>query len=104
MRKVLILFALLLVHPVVGQTETYKTDFYYPDGDGPFPVIILSHGRGGPNVSYHDMAALMVKQAYAAIVLDHYSVRGDYGTRFLNFPKIDEGKDWREEDLSLIHI
>ena len=33
------------------EASPYKSDFYYPGGDGPFPVIILSHGRGGPHSS-----------------------------------------------------
>ena len=35
----------------------------------------------------------------AAIVLDHYSARGEYGNKFQNFPKTSDGKKWREKDL-----
>ena len=81
------------------EASPYKSDFYYPGGDGPFPVIILSHGRGGPHSSYHKIAEAMVRQGRAAIVLDHYSSRGNYGVKFQNFPNVSEGKNWREQDI-----
>ena len=81
------------------EAPPYKYDFYYPDGYGPFPVIILSHGRGGPHSSYHKIAEAMVRQGRAAIVLDHYSARGNYGVKFQNFPNVSEGKNWREQDI-----
>ena len=81
------------------EASPYKSDFYYPGGDGPFPVIILSHGRGGPHSSYHKIAEAMVRQGRAAIVLDHYSARGEYGVRFRTFPNLDESKKWREQDI-----
>lgn len=77
----------------------YKADFYYPGGDGPFPVIILSHGRGGPHPSYHQTAEAMVRQGRAAIVLDHYSSRGKYGVKFHKFSDVSESKKWREKDI-----
>jgi dienelactone hydrolase len=96
---VLILFAAIFLTSETGHTRPYKSDIYYPSGEGPFPVIILSHGRGGPHSSYHKIAKEMVGQGYATIVLDHYSSRGDYGVKFRKFPNISEGKGWREEDI-----
>jgi dienelactone hydrolase len=81
------------------EASPYKSDFYYPGGDGPFPVIILSHGRGGPHSSYHKIAEAMVRNGRAAIVLDHYSARGEYGVKFGNFPNFSESKNWREHDI-----
>jgi len=99
MRKILIIFAAIFLVSETGYTKPYKSDIYYPSGDGPFPVIILSHGRGGPHSSYHKIAETMVRQGHAAIVLDHYSARGEYGFSFRKFPNVAEGKSWREEDI-----
>ena len=99
MRRILIIFSAIFLLSETGYTEPYKSDIYYPNGGGPFPVIILSHGRGGPHSSYHKIAETMVRQGYAAIVLDHYSSRGKYGFRFRRFPNVAEGKSWREEDI-----
>ena len=81
------------------EASPYKSDFYYPGGDGPFPVIILSHGRGGPHSSYHKTAEAMVRQGRAPIVLDHYSSRGEYGVKSRKFPSVAEGKKWRKKDI-----
>ena len=99
MRKALILFALIFLVPDIGNTKPYKSDFYYPNGEGPFPVIVLSHGRGGPSITYHKKAEGMARNGRAAVVLDHYSSRGEYGAKFQKFPKAAEGKNWREEDI-----
>ena len=47
---------LLFLLPETGYTKPYKVDIYYPSGVGPFPVIILSHGAGGPSVGYNKKA------------------------------------------------
>ena len=99
MKKVLIFVFLMALIPKIGFTKPYKADFYYPSGDGPFPVVIMSHGRGGPSVTYHKKAEGATRNGRAAIVLDHYSARGEYGRKFRNFPKISDGKKWREKDL-----
>ena len=41
----------------------------------------------------------MVKNDRAAIVLDHYSARGNYGDKFQKYPGTKEAKKWREEDI-----
>ena len=82
MRRALILFAVTFLVPNIGNTKFYKSDFYYPNGEGPFPVIVLSHGRGGPSITYHKKAEGMARNGRAAVVLDHYSSRGEYGAKF----------------------
>ena len=42
MKKVLIFVFLMALIPKIGFTKPYKADFYYPSGDGPFPVVIMS--------------------------------------------------------------
>ena len=85
--KPLILLLLIFLAPKIGFAKPYTADIYYPEGDGPFPVIILSHGAGGPSVVYKKKAEGMARNGRAAVVLDHYSARGDYGAKFRNIPK-----------------
>ena len=99
MRNVLIIFTIIFLLPEIGHTKPYKADFYYPSGDGPFPVIILSHGAGEPSIGYHKKAEAMARDGRAAIVLDHYSARGDYGAKFRNIPKTADAREWREKDI-----
>ena len=99
LKKLLIFILIITLIPKIGFTKAYKADFYYPSGDGPFPVVIMSHGKGGPSVTYHKKAEGATRNGRAAIVLDHYSARGEYGRKFRNFPKTSDGKKWREKDL-----
>ena len=82
-----------------GYTKPYKSKIYYPSGDGSFPVIIISHGKGGSHSSYHKIAETIIRHGHAVIVLDHYSGRGKYGFRFRKFPNVAEGKNWRKKDI-----
>ena len=54
-----------------------------PDGDGPFPAVILMHGCGGlqPAVqgSLDNHASYLVQNGYAALILDSFSSRGSSG-------------------------
>ena len=97
--KKLMMLTLLFLLPETGYTKPYKVDIYYPSGVGPFPVIILSHGAGGPSIGYNKKAEGMARNGRAAIVLDHYSARGEYGVKFQNIPKLSVSKSWREEDI-----
>ena len=97
--KPLILLLLIFLAPKIGFAKPYTADIYYPEGDGPFPVIILSHGAGGPSVVYKKKAEGMARNGRAAVVLDHYSARGDYGAKFRNIPKLSDAREWREKDI-----
>ena len=97
--KLLILLLLIFLAPKIGFAKPYTADIFYPEGDGPFPVIILSHGAGGPSVVYKKKAEGMARNGRAAVVLDHYSARGDYGAKFRNIPKLSDAREWREKDI-----
>ena len=99
MKKLLIFIIITIFIPKISLTKSYKADFYYPNGEGPFPTIIMSHGRGGPSITYHKKAEGATRSGRAAIVLDHYTVRGTYGNKFQKFPTTVEGEKWREKDL-----
>ena len=49
-----------------------------PEGQGPFPVIILSPGKGGLESYYHEWSIRFLDWGFASIGLDHYTPRG-YG-------------------------
>ncbi len=47
-----------------------------PQGDGPFPAIVLSHGCSGI-IKYHDdWAERFAKWGYVALQIDHFGPRG----------------------------
>jgi dienelactone hydrolase len=52
------------------------TDIHYPDGEGPFPVVILLHGCGGvrPNMAVY--AGIANRMGVMALVPDSNSLRG----------------------------
>lgn len=42
-----------------------------PIADGSFPVVLISHGRGGSMFGHHDMAADLARQGYVVIMPNH---------------------------------
>lgn len=99
MREIILLLGFLFF-PILGNAQQYEAEIQYPKGDGPFPIVILSHGAGGPSWAYQVFADEFLKQGFATVVLDHYSQRGNYGVKFRNIPKLDEARAWRERDIS----
>jgi dienelactone hydrolase len=47
-----------------------------PPGDGPFPVVVMLHGCGGPRPFLNDMAEVAVRAGAAAVQVDSYAPRG----------------------------
>ena len=98
MKLGLMVFVFTLLFPSLGNSQSYKEEILYPNGEGPFPVVILSHGRGGSIKAYRRKASDMTGNGFAAIVLDHYSARGKYGAKFKKFPKVSESTKWRVDN------
>ncbi|WP_419911179.1 dienelactone hydrolase family protein [Hoeflea sp.] len=46
-----------------------------PDGDGPFPAIILMHGCGGLQQAHFDWAGMFNDQGYATLIVDSFRPR-----------------------------
>lgn len=46
-----------------------------PDGDGPYPAIILMHGCGGIRQSHFNWADVLVKTGYAVLIVDSFRPR-----------------------------
>ena len=99
MREIILLLGFLFF-PILGNAQQYEAEVQYPEGDGPFPIVILSHGAGGPSWAYQVFADEFLEQGFAAVVLDHYSQRGNYGVKFRNIPQLAEARAWRERDIS----
>lgn len=47
-----------------------------PEGAGPFPVVVMLHGCGGPRPFIADMAKVAADAGAAAVVVDSYAHRG----------------------------
>ena len=59
-----------------------------PDGDGPHPLIVQSHGWGGSKNTSHDIADMLVGDGYAVL---RYSARGF-------------GDSWGQANFGEIHV
>jgi dienelactone hydrolase len=46
-----------------------------PDGDGPFPVVVMLHGCGGRRPFHDDIAAMLAREGAAAVVVDSFEYR-----------------------------
>ncbi|MDA4844728.1 dienelactone hydrolase family protein [Hoeflea poritis] len=46
-----------------------------PEGDGPFPAIVLMHGCGGLQQAHFDWASMLDELGYATLVLDSFRPR-----------------------------
>jgi predicted dienelactone hydrolase len=44
---------------------------YYPKGDGPYPVIIFSHGLGGTRENYEYLGSYWAAHGYVSVHLQH---------------------------------
>lgn len=47
-----------------------------PPGDGPFPVVVMLHGCGGPRPFLEEMARVANESGAAAVIVDSYAPRG----------------------------
>jgi dienelactone hydrolase len=60
-----------------AQKAAIYEPFMQPQGDGPFPAIVLSHGCGGFAQLFHDdWAERFADMGYVALQVDHFGSRG----------------------------
>jgi carboxymethylenebutenolidase len=50
--------------------------FYKPSGTGPFPAVLVLHGKGGQNLSTRDRAFWFASQGYVAFAPDYFTPIG----------------------------
>jgi len=85
---------------ISGDQEKYSAVLMLPEGNGPFPVIVISHGAGGAGKDYYNhWGNNVVNWGFAAIVMDHYRPRGYPPGRGVKRPSTAASFDWRRDDL-----
>ena len=85
---------------ISGNQEEYSAALMLPEGSGPFPVIVISHGAGGAGMGYYNYwGKNVVKWGFAAIVMDHYRPRGYTPGRGNQRASTAESFEWRRDDL-----
>jgi len=66
---------------------------YRPKGDGPFPAIIMLHGRGGVFPYQEKWAHLLSKHGYVTLMVDGYCTRA---LRCLRLGKTKKTRAWKK--------
>ena len=69
--------------------RTLETLISYPDGDGPFPLIILSHGLGGRPEKLTELAAAWAEAGYVVAAPAFPLTNGDVAEATLNVVDVD---------------
>lgn len=82
---------------------TLRADLSKPEGDGPFPVVVLMHGCGGwqPAVRYalNAYADYLVAHGFAVLNLDSFGPRNNSGGKVCESNKsLWEALEYREYD------
>jgi dienelactone hydrolase len=62
-----------------GKPEKIHGHLSKPDGDGPFPAVVLMHGCAGVTPPLHRWARWFVERGYVALVVDSFGSRGFSG-------------------------
>ena len=66
-----------------------------PDGQGPFPAIVLLHGSGGiyPPRCYQGALELILGWGYVALLIDSYGTGRPDGDRWKEYSFLDQAND-----------
>jgi len=72
-----------------ANTATYQSGgtqvtgyFFKPEGLGPFPAVMVLHGKSGQNVQTRDRASWFAKQGYVAFAPDYFTPIGMSAEKF----------------------
>ena len=57
--------------PISAAIAGSEVDVYTPAGDGPFPVVVVSHGAGGDWDTHLVQAKHLASHGYAVLCLEH---------------------------------
>jgi dienelactone hydrolase len=90
--------------PVLSRyTATIGGELSFPQGAGPFPVVILLHACGGldqwAKASLSAHARSLIKAGFATYILDSFSARGLTANDVCDGPKGREASEFRLDDL-----
>lgn len=69
-------------------------EVYLPEGDGPFPGLVIIHGSGGVKSVYEEEARYLAEKGIAGLVIDYYSEVGQGGST--QKERIRRWKDWQQ--------
>lgn len=77
---------------------------YYPDGDGPFPVIIFSHGALASKDDYGGLGQYWARHGYVSIHPSHADSVADSGFQGTLLDAIRDARAWenRPKDVSFV--
>jgi len=100
--KVMTVDALVLHDSARGKDVPLK--IYYPDGPGPFPVIVFSHGAFASKEAYWALGEYWASYGYVSIHPSHDDSRDDSGYRGGLMPALRDSKLWesRPRDISFV--
>ena len=59
-------------YPLVELEPELRGHVHAPEGDAPFPAVLLLHGMGGMREDYHVEAEFLARHGYLVLVLDYY--------------------------------
>ena len=80
---------------------TLGGELYKPEGNGPFPGVLLMHGCAGLSKAsrkgLRSHARYLVENGYAAVIVDSYSQRG-VSITCKNFEQIQKARFYRKQD------
>ena len=81
-----------------------RVKIYYPDGSGPFPVIIFSHGAFASREAYWALGEYWASYGYVSIHPSHDDSRKDSGYRGGLMKVLNDSSLWesRPEDISFV--
>jgi predicted dienelactone hydrolase len=84
--------------------KTLLAKVYYPEGAGPFPVIVFSHGLYGSRETYRGLAEYWTSHGYVAILPSHDDSRLDRGYRRRFREALRDSALWesRPEDVRFV--
>lgn len=93
----------LVLHDAARNKEL-PLKIYYPEGAGPFPVIVFSHGLYGSKDTYWALAQYWASYGYVCIHPSHADSRQDSGYRGTLRQAIADPDLWRSrpKDISFI--
>lgn len=93
----------LVLHDA-ARNKNVPLKIYYPEGAGPFPVIVFSHGLYGSKDTYWALAQYWASYGYVCIHPSHADSRQDSGYRGTLRQAIADPHLWRSrpKDISFI--
>jgi dienelactone hydrolase len=89
---------------ISSDRKSYSALLNLPKGNGPFPVAVISHGKGGAAPVFYTWGEKISEWGFAAIVFDHYGPR-DFDVGATPRPDTEDSFNWRRNDLiSLLRV